>query len=112
MAFRGLGRRGASVEFVHQATRARLAASRSTSADAAMIAAPGVTFTHHSIIEPDWKPAPGQTYTRDAPKARCKITSVRRGYVYWTYVMQPAGARLIMSLETWQRLYADQTEAQ
>lgn len=68
--------------------------------------APGVTFTHTHIIDPDWRPRPGQTYTRDAPNARCRVTSVRRGYVYWTYDVPREGGRLIMSLDTWQRLYA------
>lgn len=48
----------------------------------------GTEFTHPSMLDPDWMPGPGQRYA-DAPKARCVVTTVRRGTVWFRYATDP-----------------------
>jgi hypothetical protein len=47
----------------------------------------GKLFQHQSILDPDWKPAPGQKYA-DAPKAIMIVTRVFHGSVYFKYASQ------------------------
>lgn len=42
----------------------------------------GMTFTHHSFLDTDWQPGPGQRYV-DAPKRRMVITRVDRRTVWY-----------------------------
>lgn len=48
----------------------------------------GFTFTHDSIIDPTWKPAPGQRYA-DAPKARMIVTRATTETVWYGYAEAP-----------------------
>ena len=45
----------------------------------------GTTFDHQHLIDPNWRPGPGETYV-DAPRARCEVSAVRKGAVYFRYV--------------------------
>jgi hypothetical protein len=42
------------------------------------------TFTHLSILDPDWQPGPGQKY-RDAPKALCRVFYTTKTTVWLGY---------------------------
>lgn len=42
----------------------------------------GTIFRHGRMLDPNWKPGPGQKYA-DAPKAVCRVTGVRHGAVYF-----------------------------
>ena len=42
----------------------------------------GYLFYHARLLDPYWKPGPGQRYA-DAPAALCRVTAVRRGRVYY-----------------------------
>lgn len=42
----------------------------------------GVVFRHPSILDPDFKPGPGQRYS-DAPKALCRVTRTVGNEVYY-----------------------------
>lgn len=46
----------------------------------------GAQFTHPKLLDPTWKPQPGQRYSRDAPKARCEVMAVRAETVYYRYL--------------------------
>ncbi len=65
----------------------------------------GLTFTHTVAIDNDWKPNAylDETYA-DAPKAKCVVTAVRDGWVYFKYVnhlgKSPFKARDTEFLET------------
>lgn len=45
----------------------------------------GVRFVHPTVMDNTWVPEPGQTWSAAAPKAKCVVTAVQRGRVYWTY---------------------------
>jgi hypothetical protein len=63
-------------------------------------------FEHHSMLDPDWRPAPGQTWRKDAPKALCKVTCIRGGRVHFRYLDQaaPRSGPFTMSLERWREM--------
>lgn len=42
----------------------------------------GMVFRHRRILDPAWKPGPGQRYA-DAPKAVCRVTRVVAGTVWY-----------------------------
>lgn len=52
----------------------------------------GTEFTHAYMLNPDWRPGPGQTYAQNCPYARCVVTAVRNGAVYYGYVGQRHGS--------------------
>jgi hypothetical protein len=45
----------------------------------------GATFTHDRMLDPTWRPAPGQRYA-DGPKARMVVTRVAGPMVWYGYV--------------------------
>lgn len=45
----------------------------------------GQTFTHDRFVDTSWKPEPGQTWKRDAPKAQMKISQVLSTLVYYKF---------------------------
>lgn len=63
-----------------------------------------ILFTHLRILDPDWKPGPGQKYA-DAPKAQMKVTRMTMTTVYYRYASDGSYAGA-MKRETWDRDYA------
>lgn len=65
------------------------------------------TFTHLRILDPAWRPGPGQRYA-DAPKARMRVTRMTATTVYYTYADAKPGARSAwkMPRATWDTHYA------
>jgi len=61
-------------------------------------------FEHDKMLDPDWTPEPGQTYRDDCPKARCQVTSIRAGVVYFRYLGQPGPAPFSMSMDRWKSM--------
>lgn len=62
-----------------------------------------ILFTHLRVLDPDWKPEPGQKYA-DAPKAQMRVTRMTNTTVYYRYADGSyAGS---MKRETWDRDYA------
>jgi len=51
----------------------------------------GFTFTHASLLDPDWEPKGDQTYL-DCPKAKCIVTYTTRGTIFFGYVGTPISA--------------------
>lgn len=43
---------------------------------------PGFEYTHHSRLDTSWKPKPGETWVKDAPKQRMVVTRVTDTTVY------------------------------
>ena len=52
----------------------------------------GFTFTHESLLDPDWEPKSGQTYRDDCPNAKCLVTYTTRGTIFFGYVGTPISA--------------------
>lgn len=48
----------------------------------------GQRFTHHTFLDPTWRPGPGQTYKRDAPRAQMVVTRVKMYTVFYRYAEQ------------------------
>ena len=48
----------------------------------------GARFIHARLLDPEWKPGPGQRYA-DAPHARCRVTAIRHGSVYYAIADAP-----------------------
>lgn len=71
----------------------------------------GQVFTHHRMLDMTWTPTPGQTRA-DNPHARCVVTAVQRGNVYFAYATEddnpaiPRG-RFFMSRAAWDRDYTE-----
>jgi len=51
----------------------------------------GFSFTHESLLDPDWEPKDGQTY-RDCPNAKCIVTYTTQGTIFFGYVGTPTSA--------------------
>lgn len=66
----------------------------------------GMTFTHDKILDPDWKPAPGQKYS-DAPKALMEIKHVKQTGVYYGYPDVPR-AQFLMYTDQFVRRFGSQ----
>lgn len=65
-------------------------------------------FTHLRLLDPAWKPGPGQRYA-DAPKARCRVTRKTATTVYYRYADGSPGVAS-MTRETWDQDYAPTIE--
>jgi hypothetical protein len=61
-------------------------------------------FEHDTMLDPYWKPAPGQTYKADCPKALCEVTLIRQGRAYWRYLGMEGPARWHMAVERWRTM--------
>lgn len=68
---------------------------------------PGQVFTHRSRMEPGVKGIP----MRDIPKARCEVTAVRQGKVYYRYAGTEGKPVSYMTLSDWNTKYAGRKDA-
>lgn len=67
----------------------------------------GDAFTHTRLIEPTWRPGPGEKYA-SAPKARCVVTRVTRDFVYYRYESSPRpNGAFKIDRATFARTYGD-----
>lgn len=68
-----------------------------------MTAKRGDRFTHLSILDPDWEPAPGEKYA-DAPKATMVVTRTTKESVWFSYADEP-GVPRHMDRKTFEERY-------
>jgi hypothetical protein len=61
-------------------------------------------FEHDVALDPDWHPAPGQTYRKDCPKALCEVTWIRDGRVHWRYLGSKGTGPFHMPIERWRTM--------
>lgn len=68
----------------------------------------GDTFTHNSVLDPDWTPGPGQTYRRNSPHALMVVTAIRQGTVYFRYAHYRNVSGWCTDLATFEARYSAQ----
>lgn len=71
----------------------------------------GGVFRHKSMMDLTWTPQPGQTWTKDAPKAYMEITCATRLQVFYKYVTndEPQGT-FVMARKDFEKEYCQLTE--
>jgi len=63
----------------------------------------GTVFTHKSML------APNAPISRTSPKAECRVTCVRKGFVYYTYNDGSAKGSWYTPLSKWLEEYGNVT---
>lgn len=63
----------------------------------------GTVFTHKQML------APGAPISHSSPKAECRVTAVRKGFVYYTYNDGSAKGSWYTPLSTWLENYGNVT---
>lgn len=57
-------------------------------------------FEHDKKLDPGFEPKPGEKYA-DGPKAKCEVTCIRMGTVYYRYLGASGAAPFYMTVERW-----------